>query len=126
MKVVSIDQWPEPQPRDYRTELETGNIVFLPRTPFEFPKESRDFLRSLGFSGSATHKNIAYKTQNDKVSGIDPGASEAKRLLEVMRSYSQNVVRFVSELLPAYAEQWKLDYASFRPIEEHGRDLPLN
>lgn len=126
MKVVSIDRWPEAQPRDYRPELETGNIVFLPRTPFEFPKESRDFLRSLAFSGSAIHKNIAYKTQSDKVTGIDPGASEARRLHEVMRSYSQNVVRFVSELLPGYAKRWKLDYASFRPIEEHGRDLPLN
>lgn len=126
MKVVSIDQWPEAQRRDYRPDLEAGNIVFLPRTPFEFPKESRDFLRSLGFSGSATHKNIAYKTQSDKVTGIDPNASEAKRLLEVMRSYSQNVVRFVSDLFPQYAKHWKLDYASFRPIEEHGRDLPLN
>lgn len=126
MKVVSIDKWPEAQPRDYRTELESGNIIFLPGTPFEFSNEARDFLRSLGFSGSAIHKNIAYKTQSDKVTGIDPGASEAKRLLEVMRSYSQNVVRFVSELLPEYAKHWKLDYASFRPVEEHGRDLPLN
>jgi hypothetical protein len=126
MKVVSIDQWPEPHPRDYRPDLEAGNIVFLPRTPFEFPKESRDFLRSLEFSGSAIHKNIAYKTQSDKVTGIDSGASEARRLLDVMRSYSQNVVRFVSDLFPQYAKHWKLDYASFRPIEEHGRDLPIN
>ena len=126
MKVVTVDQWPEAQPRDYRHDLETGNIVFLPRTPFEFPKEARDFLRSLEFSGGAVHKNIAYRTQSDKVTGIEPGASQAKQLHEVMRSYSRNVIRFVSELLPQYARSWKLDYASFRPIEEQGRDLPLN
>jgi 3-deoxy-D-manno-octulosonic acid hydroxylase-like protein len=126
MKVVTIERWPEAQPRDYRSDLEAGNIVFLPRTPFAFPKESRDFLRSLEFGGGAIHKNIAYRTQSDKVTGIDAGAAEAKRLHDVMRSYSQNVVRFVSELLPQYAAQWKLDYASFRPVEEHGRDLPLN
>ncbi len=126
MKVVSVDQWPELQPRDYRPDLETGNIVFLPDTPFEFPKESRDFLRSLEFSGGAIHKNIAYRTQSDKVTGIDPNASQAKQLHAVMRSYSQNVIRFVSQLLPQYAKSWKLDYASFRPVEEQGRDLPLN
>lgn len=126
MKVVSIDQWPEAQRRDYRQDLENGDIVFLPRTPFDFPKESRDFLRSLEFSGGAVHKNIAYRTQSDKVTGIDAAASETARLHEVMRSYSRNVIQFVSELLPEYAKEWKLDYASFRPVEEHGRDLPLN
>lgn len=126
MKVVSVDQWPEAQARDYRPDLEAGNIVFLPRTPFEFPKESREFLRSLGFAGGAVHKNIAYRTQSDRVTGIDAGASRARQLHEVMRAYSRNVIGFVSQLLPQYAERWKLDYASFRPVEEQGRDLPLN
>lgn len=126
MKVVSVDQWPEAQARDYRPDLEAGNIVFLPRTPFEFPKESREFLRSLGFAGGAVHKNIAYRTQSDRVTGIDAGASQARQLHEVMRAYSRNVIGFVSQLLPQYAERWKLDYASFRPVEEQGRDLPLN
>jgi hypothetical protein len=43
-----------------------------------------------------------------------------------MRDYSAKVVAFTKALLPEYAVQWKLDYASFRPLEEHGRDLPLN
>jgi 3-deoxy-D-manno-oct-2-ulosonic acid (Kdo) hydroxylase len=126
MRVVTVDQWPQEPRRDYRPELEAGNIVFLPRTPFTFPAESRDFLRSLGFAGGSIHKNIAYRTQSDRVTGIDSGASQAKQLHEVMRSYSQNVIRFVSAFLPEYASQWKLDYASFRPVEEEGRDLPLN
>ena len=103
-----------------------GNVLFFPRTPFSLSEDSEHFLRDLNFSGGAIHKNIAYKTQSDKISGIDPGATEAKRLLEVMRAYSKNVVRFVGELLPQYARCWKLDYASFRPLEEENRNLPTN
>lgn len=126
MRVVTIDRWPQEPRQDYRPDLEAGNIVFLPRTPFIFPAESRDFLRSLGFAGGSIHKNIAYRTQSDRVTGIETGASEAEKLHEIMRSYSQNVIRFVGALLPEYASKWKLDYASFRPVEEEGRDLPLN
>src|SRR5205085_7988129 len=38
----------------------------------------------------------------------------------------RNLIEFTRELLPQYATAWKLDYASFRPLEEEGRDLPLN
>jgi hypothetical protein len=126
MKMVSVDQWPATGQHDYRTDLETGNIVSFARTPFEFPAEAREFLRALSFAGGAVHKNIAYRTQSDRVTGIDARSDKAERLHSVMREYSHNVVRFVSELLPQYAPHWKLDYASFRPVEEQGRDLPLN
>jgi hypothetical protein len=43
-----------------------------------------------------------------------------------MRNYSRAVIEFTRELLPQYASNWKLDYASFRPLEEEGRNLPLN
>src|ERR1700685_1318022 len=50
----------------------------------------------------------------------------ANRLREIFRDYSRSVIRFTSDLLPGYAPHWKLDYASFRPVEEEGRGLPLN
>ena len=40
-----------------------------------------------------------------------------------MRNYSQNVTQFLKQLLPPYADKWKLDYASFRPFQEKGRQL---
>lgn len=126
MKQVIIDKWPVPAARDPRADLESGNILYFPRTPFEFPLESKEFLRSLSFSGSAVHKNIAFRTQSDRVTGIEANHALAQTLHDVMKRYSQNVIRFVSELLPQYAAHWKLDYASFRPVEEQGRDLPLN
>ncbi len=43
-----------------------------------------------------------------------------------LRDYSQKATQLTRELLPEYAPDWTLDYASFRPLEEQGRDLPLN
>src|SRR5258706_6211850 len=43
-----------------------------------------------------------------------------------MRNYSTEVVQFLSRLLAPYADHWALDFASFRPEEEKGRDLPLH
>lgn len=126
MEFVTVDSWPQPQPVDYSAELEAGNVVYFPATPFAFPAASQEFLRGLNFAGGAVHKNIAYRPASDRVTGIDAGSGQAAQLLVVMREYSRAVVHFASQLLPRYAAAWKLDYASFRPLEENGRDLPLN
>ncbi len=126
MNFVTIDRWPTPQRVDYRPELEAGNVLFFPTTPFPFPDESKEFLRKLSFSGRAIHKNVAYRPASDRVTGVDADPAELSRLRSILRDYSQTVVRFTAELLPQYAGSWKLDYASFRPLEEEGRDLPLN
>jgi hypothetical protein len=52
--------------------------------------------------------------------------NNVERLHEAMRYYSVQVVKFLSQLLAPYSPQWKLDFASFRPLEEEGRDLPLH
>lgn len=126
MRLVTIDSWPVTQPVDYRAGLETGNILYFPSTPFVLPEDSKEFLRNLNFTGGAIHKNIAYRTAADKITGIESDAALRERLRAIFRDYSQHVIHFVSDLLPEYAHDWKLDYASFRPIEEEGRDLPLN
>jgi hypothetical protein len=42
-----------------------------------------------------------------------------------MRSYSQRVLEFLRSFVPRYMENVRIDYSSFRPQEEEGRDLPL-
>ena len=42
-----------------------------------------------------------------------------------MREYSRCALDFMERILPEYARAWKVDYASFRSIEERGRELPL-
>jgi hypothetical protein len=43
-----------------------------------------------------------------------------------MSAYSARATEFLGGFLSPYAGKWSLDYASFRPIEEAGRELPLH
>jgi hypothetical protein len=117
----------EPQPREeHYLALERGNILHFPRTPFALPEEDRDLLRSAGLSSSSHHKNIAYRPAEDKVTGFDPAAvSDPEKLRAAMRAYSERALAFLWKLLPRYMEKARIDFASFRPQEEEGRDLPV-
>ena len=124
MDLITIDTRAEAEQRDYRPDLEAGNVLYFPAIPFSLPETAKELLRNLDFSGTAVHKNIAYRPASDRITGVDASAEE--QLRAVFKDYSRNVVRFAADLLPEYAKKWKLDYASFRPLEEQGRDLPTN
>ena len=122
MELVAVPQV-RPAPEFYRA-LEEGNILFFPQAPWEFGAEDEAFLRSIGQTSRAYHKNIAYRPGPDKVTGFDPGAvSDPEKLRTVMRRLSTAVVGFLKNFLPRYMEDCRLDYASFRGIEEEGRNL---
>ncbi len=109
------------------SQLEAGNILFFPCPPFEIPQNNRDFLLGRTQTSSAFHKNIAYRPAEDRITGLDKSDSaEASRLLAIMRSYSQASAQFLAHLLSPYAGKWKLDFASFRPLEERGRPARLH
>jgi hypothetical protein len=114
--------------RAWCRQLEEGNILFFPQTPIALAEEDLRFLLTLEQTSSGLHKNLAYKPQLDEVSGADmksadPAASE--RLHRILREYSQRVTEFLSSFLSPYQSRWQLDYGSFRPQEEQGRNLPL-
>jgi len=116
------------QTRHWCALLEAGGILYFPQTPVPIPAEDLQFLLGQRQTGSSLHKNIAYKPNLDSVSGLDAsttGAAELKQLQAIMRQYSQDVTRFLTRFLSPYQGRWQLDYASFRPQEEEGRDLPL-
>jgi len=107
-------------------QLEEGNILFFPEPPFEIPAEDMQFLLTQEQSGARHHKNIAYRPAEDRLTGYSAErAEQVERLRGVMREYSQRVVRFTAGLLAPYAERWRLDFASFRPQEERGRQNRL-
>jgi hypothetical protein len=110
--------------QDYRPVLERGDILFFPDGGFEIPAEVRTALMGATQDARAIHKNIAYKPHRDAVSGL-VDKSEAEAIRAAMRRYSALAVDFVRGILPEYARGWKIDYASFRSIEERGRELPL-
>ena len=104
--------------------IESGNILFFSKCPFHFPQEDLDFLLAQKQTGSSNRKNIAYKLQTNKITNaVEFSEEQGKQLLEIMRNYSQRVVEFLSKLLHPYSSKWNLDYASFRPFQEKGRQL---
>ncbi len=119
---------PHEEAINWCSQLEEGNILFFPQTPIALLQDDIHFLLTLEQTSSGLHKNLAYKPALDRVSGADvkgadPAASE--RLHRILREYSQRVTEFLAGFLSPYQARWQLDYGSFRPQEEQGRDLPL-
>jgi hypothetical protein len=116
-----------PEARDCCARLEAGDILYFPQTPVPLSAEDTAFLLGQQQTDSSLHKNIAYKPRVDKLSGYDAKTASAEaveKLHAIMRRYSQSVVAFLTGFLAPYQSKWTLDYASFRPQEEQGRDLP--
>ena len=125
-----VDSQPptEAQGRKWCAQLEAGEILYFPQTPISISANDLQFLLGQQQTDSSLHKNIAYKPNIDKLSGVDTKTADAKavaRLQAIMRSYSQAVTAFLTAFLAPYQAKWQLDYASFRPQEEEGRDLTL-
>ncbi len=114
--------------RAWCEQLEEGSILFFPQSPVALDPVDVDFLRGQQQTDSSLHKNIAYKPASGTISGLDAASADsatAARLRSIMQQYSQSVTAFLSGFLAPYERRWRLDYASFRPQEEEGRDLPL-
>jgi hypothetical protein len=109
---------------DFRAVLEQGDILFFADGGFEIPAAIRTALMGATQDARSFHKNIAYKPNRDEISGL-ADRREAEAIREPMRQYSRCALDFMTRILPEYARAWKVDYASFRSIEERGRELPL-
>jgi 3-deoxy-D-manno-oct-2-ulosonic acid (Kdo) hydroxylase len=109
---------------DYRTVLEDGNILLFPDGGFEISPEIKQNLMGATQDARSFHKNIAYKVHKDEISGL-VNQADAEFVRPAMREYSRRALDFMRRILPEYASDWILDYASFRSIEERGRNLPL-
>jgi 3-deoxy-D-manno-octulosonic acid hydroxylase-like protein len=112
--------------RDYCAKLEAGDIIFFPETPIFIPGSDLEFLIGHQQVGGAYHKNIAYRPLEDRITGFDAQDPKiADRLRGIMRRYSDDVIDFLRGFLAPYQARWRVDYASYRPEEEEGRDLSL-
>lgn len=107
--------------RELCRSLETGDILYFPNSPFPLSDDDRSFLIGQRQASSAFHKNVSYRPAEDRLKGVNTESTE--RMLEVMQSFSQRAINFAAAFLPSYAASWKVDYASFRPLEEQGRKV---
>jgi len=107
-------------------QLERGKVLFFSHVPFEFPDDDREFLLSQKQTGSRFHKNISYRPTKDILKGVDEDSPDRERMNTIMRNFSIAVSKFIVRFLEPYATKVRLDFASFRPLEEQGRDLSLH
>lgn len=115
------------QSADYCERLERGNILFFDHTPFDLPAADKEFLLSARQENTRLHKNISYRPEQNLLRGFPKSDTENfTRLREIMQNYSAQVVAFFDKFLQPYSGKRQLDYASYRPIEEQGRELPLH
>jgi len=107
-------------------QLESGYVLYFDKIPFDIPNEDREFLLHTEQANSRLHKNISYRPMSGVLNGVDSNTVGRDRLQAIMKRFSQNVTGFVELVLAPYQGKYKLDYASFRPLEEEGRNLPLH
>jgi hypothetical protein len=108
-------------------QLEAGQILFFDGIPYDFPQADRDFLLAQRQSDSRIHKNISYRPKQDVLRGsVADSKEDIERLHQIMRHFSEEITGLLSRVLQPYAAHWSLDYASYRPEEEQGRDLSLH
>jgi len=123
--------WANPEDKIARSRaccelLESGNILYFGQPPFELPLEDREFLVSQPWSELRLHKNVSYRPGDNSLRGVGGDSSTVTRVHSILRTYSNHVLQFAANFLAPYSGKWIVDFSSFRPLEEQGRDLPLH
>jgi 3-deoxy-D-manno-oct-2-ulosonic acid (Kdo) hydroxylase len=116
----------EARSRGYCEMIERGEILFFRELPFQLSEDDQRFLREREWSELRMHKNVSYRPAEDVLRGVSGDSATVERLQRIFRSYSSQVIEFAGKFLSPYKDKWALDFASFRPLEEEGRDLPLH
>ena len=111
------------QARRWCAALEAGGVLYFPQTPLPIADADVQFLLGKQQTASRVHKNIAYKPDRDLLSGIDRKTTGRRSSIISRTSCAatrRSVDEFLAGFLAPYQKHWRLDYASFRPLEEAG------
>lgn len=105
--------------------LEAGGVLYFPQSPVMPDEADRQFLLTQKQLEVSYHKNIAYRPQEDRLTGVSAKLNvDQKRLYRILKAYSQRSRLFLDAFLAPYAGS-EADYATYRPVEEQGRKLRL-
>ena len=80
------------QARAWCTQLEAGEILYFPQTPIAIPQNDLAFLLGQQQTDSSLHKNIAYKPNIDKLSGVDTKTADAAAVARLQGIDRKSVV----------------------------------
>ena len=115
---------PAARAEQYCSLLESGEVLLFHSMPFEVPRDLHDVLFGSEHANTSVHKNVSFRPQIGELRGYKGPKEDALR--KFMAAYSDRMHRFVDTFLSPYKDKYKLDYASFRPIEAQGRNMPLH
>lgn len=103
--------------------LERGELVVFTPCPVPLVQaEDRDFLLTLRQRSSK--KNISFNPATGALSGqVRTSNSDESRARSALAEFSRQTVRWLADLLPAYAAAMQFDRVSYRPDEEAIRRL---
>jgi 3-deoxy-D-manno-oct-2-ulosonic acid (Kdo) hydroxylase len=104
--------------------LERGEVVYYPVCPFPvLAGDDHAFLLAQRLASRA-HKNISYSPHTGKAGGFArQSAAQARRVRDLLATFSQTVTQWVAATLPRYTRAWRPDQVSYRPEEEATRVL---
>jgi hypothetical protein len=100
-------------------QLETGNILFLPRLCFDLAASESRFLSPQWSDGKA--KNVSYDPQAAEIRHTSAQGSDRQGLAAMMARYARQARELVTSLCPAYTRHLRWGLISFRPVEVEGR-----
>ena len=112
------------QPDELSDSLERGSIVFFPQCPLTLPGEDDlQFFRE-ELPKRLKLKNISYHPEDGSMRGLDTNDSKlVERVKKVLKFTSDEIAEFLTRSAPRLTKNWTVGTCSFRPIEEHGRNL---
>src|SRR5579864_6298273 len=107
-------------------DLEKGNIVSFPECPIELPSAADlEFLRQ-EMPKHLASKNISFHPEAGKIIGIKGAPEVIERTQRILKEHNGRVQAFLTRTMPALTRDWLVGTASFRPLQEKGRDLPAH
>jgi hypothetical protein len=103
--------------------LERGEIVYFPTCPFALPHgEDRCFL--LNQQSGIFRKYVSYDPHTGTASGLRrTETAAAERLCSLLAAFSRHASAWLAQVLPRYANGWRLERVRYLPKEEATRRL---
>lgn len=121
--IVTLDPLQTLGPNTLSDELEQGKVVCFPTCPIPLPPaEDIAFLRD-EMARHLRRKNVSYHSEVDRVLGIRAPKPIRERTWRILRDHFHEVRRFLERVIPAFTPGWRPGTASFRPLQERGRNI---
>lgn len=117
-------KWFEPSSKSWASELEEGNLIYLPKLGFTLSQPERLLFNS-SFSLSA--KNVSFDTRKQTLKGVTSLSATHTHLLKgLLTRFSQNAQQLMETLFSTYKTRLIPGKTSFRPLEVKSRNLSRN